>query len=380
MSSPLRRSAWMIVLCVSILEAKKPSPPAEASNPTAAGVLILVNRAVPPMAGTERMGASEWVGASYAEKRGIPKRNILRLDIPGTEDPMAWDSWHLNWQRFEEGIRKPLLKKLREIEKSGKGPIRYIVPVWGVPSHVDIDREGYSVDAQLAALDSGSNKPLRNPYRGANVPFAEWKNPAGWPMYLVTRLDGPTPQIAVGLVDKAMRAERALDRSQGVAYIDARGLACCDGYYQADRSMYRLRDIAAKQGITVVLDEKQELIQKAPGALWAWGWYGSPTEAYEFLEGAVGAQLTSYTAGSLRYPYQGNWVEHWVRRGITATWGATAEPNTTGYANGDELLGAFWSGYNFAESGYLASPLLNHTMVFVGDPLYAPRAFQRQTH
>jgi uncharacterized protein (TIGR03437 family) len=62
--------------------------------------------------------------------------------------------------------------------------------------------------------------------------------------------------------------------------------------------------------------------------------------------------------------------------GITATWGATAEPYSTGYANGDNLFHKFWSGYNFAESGYLASPFLNHAMVFVGDPLYAPRTFQ----
>lgn len=373
------RIFWTLALSASMLEAKKPSPPAEAANPTAASVLILVNRAVPPQTGTDGMGASEWVGASYAEKRGIPKRNIIRLDIPNTEDPMAWDSWHLNWDRFDEWIRKPLLKKLKELEKSGKGPIHYIVTTWGFPSHLDLEGKGYSMDAQLAALRSGNNKPMANPYRGAKVPFAEWKNPAGWPMYLVTRLDGATPQLAVGLVDKAMRAEQSLQKGQGIAYIDARGLACCDGYYVADRSMYRLRDAAEKQGIAVVFDEKQELIQKAPGTLWAWGWYGPPTEAYEFLEGAVGAQLTSYTAGSLRYPYQGNWVEHWVRHGITATWGAAAEPTTAGYANADELLGAFWSGYNFAESSYIASPMLNQTMVFVGDPLYAPKAFRKES-
>jgi hypothetical protein len=40
------------------------------------------------------------------------------------------------------------------------------------------------------------------------------------------------------------------------------------------------------------------------------------------------------------------------------------------------VLKLFWSGYNFAESAYLACPVLNHMMVFLGDPLYAPRCFQ----
>jgi uncharacterized protein (TIGR03790 family) len=330
------------------------------------------------------MGASEWVGAYYAEKRGIPKRNILKLDIPGTEDPLGWDAMRISWSLFDSSIRQPVLKKIRDLEKEKRPAIRYIVPVWGVPTHLNYAPPmtsgdmGYSVDAFLASLQSGNTQPMPNPYRNAGRHFEDWKNPAGWPMYLVTRLDGATPQIAAGLVDKALRAEARVDSKTGKAYIDARGSACCDGYYAADRTMYRLRDVATQRGVSVVFDEKNELIPKAPDAMWAWGWYGPPTNAYQFFEGAVGAQLTSYTAGSLRAPYQGNWVEQWLRQGITATWGATSEPTTNGYANGDDLLSAFWSGYNFGESSYLAAPALNHMMVFVGDPLYSPEAFRRR--
>jgi uncharacterized protein (TIGR03790 family) len=371
----------LTVLLSAPAQAKKPKAPEVAATPEAGRVLIVVNDTVAARDGTEGMGASEWVGLSYAEKRGIPKRNVLHLDIPGAEDPLAWDGWHIGWAAFDADIRQPLLKKLKDLEKAGT-VIQYIVPVWGVPSHLNYvppaksGDAGLSVDAQLAAIQSGEARPQRNPYQNAGVHFAQWKNPVGWRMYLVTRLDGPTPAIAVGLVDRAMRAEKSLTPDKGVAYIDARGVACCDGYYTADRSMYRLRDVAGEKRIRVVFDEKEALLQSAPDAMWAWGWYGSPTEAYRFLEGAVGAQLTSYTAGNLRAPYQGNWVEHWLRAGITATWGATSEPNTTGYANGDDLLRAFWSGYNFAESSYLASPALNHMMVFIGDPLYAPIAFR----
>jgi uncharacterized protein (TIGR03790 family) len=37
-------------------------------------------------------------------------------------------------------------------------------------------------------------------------------------------------------------------------------------------------------------------------ALWAWGWYGGATDAYRFVNGAIGAQLTSYTANTIRTP------------------------------------------------------------------------------
>jgi uncharacterized protein (TIGR03790 family) len=132
---------------------------------------------------------------------------------------------------------------------------------------------------------------------------------------------------------------------------------------------------------TSVLNDQSRIgsmIRKAPRTLWAWGWYSGPAtwDGYEFVEGAVGAQLTSYTANSVRTMMPGTWVPLWLQAGITATWGATGEPTLAGYAMGDNLLSHFWMGYNFAESSYLAAPALNHKMVFIGDPLYAPRIFR----
>jgi hypothetical protein len=118
------------------------------------------------------------------------------------------------------------------------------------------------------------------------------------------------------------------------------------------------------------------MIHSAPSALWAWGWYSGPADwdSYEFVNGAVGAQLTSYTANNIRsLGIPGTWVPLWLLAGITATWGATGEPYTSGYANGDNLLNHFWNGYNFGESAYLASPVLNWMMVFVGDPEQTPK-------
>ena len=128
-------------------------------------------------------------------------------------------------------------------------------------------------------------------------------------------------------------------------------------------------------------------------ALWVWGWYGPAYDAYRFVPGAIGAQLTSYTAGTLRKPvnadpavrsfgdrrWAGNWVPRMLEEGVTGTWGAVEEPYAQFYTSGADFFDHFWSGYNFGESFYLAENVLRWTMVAVGDPLYAPEMFRKAT-
>jgi uncharacterized protein (TIGR03790 family) len=115
--------------------------------------------------------------------------------------------------------------------------------------------------------------------------------------------------------------------------------------------------------------------QQAPRALWIWGWYGDPGwDAYGIVNGAIGTQLISDSASHLRQV--SSWAPYFLQQGITATWGASGEPYTYGYANGDTLFNHIWNGYNFGESSYIATPGLNWMMVFVGDPLYSPAIFK----
>lgn len=126
-----------------------------------------------------------------------------------------------------------------------------------------------------------------------------------------------------------------------------------------------------------------------PNALWVWGWYTSAWDSYRFVTGAVGAQLTSFTATQIRTPFDpdprvatlsdrrwhGNWVPRMLEEGITATWGAVTEPYGPLYAPGGDVFDHLWAGYNFAESFYMAEPATRWTMVAIGDPLYAPALF-----
>jgi uncharacterized protein (TIGR03790 family) len=362
-------------------------------------VLILVNDIVPPEPGTGRKGASVFVGEYYAQKRSIPSGNIVHLSVPlgcCNNDPRAWDSWNISWAAFVDHIRTPVK---RFLERKGlKDRIRYVVPTYGIPLRLNnlskpppsgVPTEGYSIDSFLASIDSGQDAPaLPNPYRTRDPRekahrVRSWANPAGWNLYLVVRLDGPSASIATGLVDKALTAEETLKKTDGKGYFDFRGVACCGGPYLADQTVKNAYSLSVASGFPSMLNDQSvsgSMIQSARNALWAWGWYSGLTtcECYTFVNGAVAAQLTSYTARSVRTMMPGAWVPLWLEAGITATWGATGEPFTSGYANGDNLLNHFWMGYTFGESSYLATPLLNWMMVFVGDPLYAPRIFSRE--
>ncbi len=356
-------------------------------------VLILVNDDAMPEPGTGRKGASLYVGEYYASKRGIPKKNILKLHIKLCCDDDLANSGNseITWARFEEEIRQPVMKFL---DKRGlRDDIHYIVPVYGVPVKMHGTKwkqQGQSVDSFLASMNAMEDVfGLANPYRARAARetkrFRDWTNPYYWKMYIVARLDGPTATIAAGLVDKAIAAELTLKKSDGIGYFDYRHIPCCAGqpYFDADQTMINAYRLTKENGYEAVLNDqtltKGEMIHKAPKTLWAWGWYSGPTawEGYRFVPGAVGAQLTSYTASSIRTFPLGAWVPIWLRAGITATWGATSEPQATGYAMGDDLLRHFWNGYNFGESAYLSTPYLQHMMVFVGDPLYSPKIFRK---
>jgi uncharacterized protein (TIGR03437 family) len=362
-----------------------------AVHPEAGKVLVLVNDVAPPESGTNGKGASVFVGEYYAQQRGVPAGQILHLNIPlgcCENNPTDWDSWNMSWDKFDSTIRQPLKKFLADNQLTQQ--IDYIVPVYGVPVRTWDSTgkiEGLSVDSFLASINAGPiSQFLPNPY------YAQWnegrlhtrnfQNPSGWKMYIVTRLDGPSAKIALGLVDKAIRAEAALKAGDGIAYFDYRHIAIGDAYYPADQTVVNVYNLARGLGYQTVFNDNQsdnaKMIHNAPKTLWAWGWYSGPFtwDGYQFVEGAVGAQLTSYTANSIRSMLAGTWVPLWLNAGITATWGATTEPYTSGYANGDNLFNKFWSGYNFGESAYQATPFLNHAMVFVGDPLYAPTMYK----
>jgi uncharacterized protein (TIGR03790 family) len=361
------------------------APPTVRFDPST--VLIVVNDNTPPETGTGGVNAGQYVAERYAAARGVPLGNIAHIRTTMAccdSNPKAWDSWNISWEEFVNDVREPLKAYLKASGLARK--IRYIVPTYGVPSHIESHPHGIaglSVDSFLPLMSSryADVIPMDNPaYSPDPQVMPRFPTKAyGGPYYIVSRLDGPSAEIAAGLVDKALAAERGISRKSGTGYFDWRHLSeSGGGYYVADQTMVGGYESCVSTGLQCVLNDQTAtggMIANAPGALWAWGWYsGAVTnDVYSFAPGAVGAQLTSYTAGSIRYQRPGAWVPLWLERGITATWGATGEPYVDRYTAGDALLNRLWNGYTFGEAVHLATPKLNWKMVFVGDPLYSPK-------
>ena len=185
--------------------------------------------------------------------RRVPENQIYGFALTTNEE--------VSRPEFHNTLQLPLAKKLEAdklwqfasftnapangqpesvIRRVAKSKIRYAVLCYGVPlkispdpalhetgvtnCHPQLRRNEAAVDSELAWLPMiEMDPPLAGPLPNWNygATNAAMLNPTNG-ILLVARLDGPTADIARGLVDKALQAER--DGLWGRAYFDARGL------------------------------------------------------------------------------------------------------------------------------------------------------------
>ncbi|MBC8002893.1 MAG: TIGR03790 family protein [Opitutaceae bacterium] len=367
-----------------------------------ASVVVVYNKLVP---------ASKTVADHYAAKRKVPPSQVIGLGLPTGEV--------MTRAEFRDQLQRPLMKWLEkenlftvrmEIVPGTNGmpgmvwnavkeaKIRYAVLCYGVPVKIandpgfketgadklsaEMKRNDAAVDSELALLPLLDMKPLaagvvRNTfYLGTNAAAFHPTNG----ILMVARLDGPTSEIAQGLVDKAIQAET--NGLWGRAYFDLRGLP--EGAYKMGDDWLRVGAEAAKRaGFETVIDEKNEtwgaafpLSQVAIYAGWYDGGVSGPfaQPMVEFMPGAFAYHLHSFSATTIRTPTQ-HWVGPLLAKGVTITMGSVEEP----YLAGTPDIGTFLSRFllmkfSFGEAAYAASTSLSWQTTVVGDPLFRPYA------
>lgn len=349
---------------------------------------------------------SQRVAEYYAERRQVPKEQIIGLDLP-QDETMSREAYRTT---LEEPLWKALLAKklftLRADAEDTKltlpsvaeAKIRYAVLCYGVPLKIGKDaslvetapeqmpallRENYAaVDSELALLPMKTRKlrltgPLNSPFYG--VTNAALLHPTNG-LLMVTRLDGPSEAIAKGLVDKALIAERT--GLWGRSYIDLRHIR--DGEYKQGDDYIRLAsEVTAKLGWETIVDDKPETFSRSfPMSQigFYFGWYdGNISGPFtwgdtEFMPGAFAYHLHSFSADTLHSDTR-NWCGPLLARGVTATMGCVYEP----YLGGTPDIGTFavrWlhNRFSFGEAAYAANSVLSWQTTVVGDPLYSPMA------
>ncbi len=358
-----------------------------------------------------KLTESKRVADYYALKRQVPSTQVLGL-------PLA-TNLEMSRAEFRDALQRPLAKALADkklwrigshiVPATNNQPrrvewrptfsrIRYLVLCYGVPSTIladpnlvepgaeqlrpELRRNEAAVDSELALLPLVQQKlllagPIPNPVYGTtNTAHLHPTNG----VLVVSRLDGPSPEIARGLVDKALEAER--DGLWGRTYFDLRNVN--DPVYKAGDAWIRsAAEVCARMGFDTVLDE-------GPGtfpagfpmsqiAFYA-GWYDEHVSGpfaqpqVEFMPGAFAYHLHSYSAAELRNP-SAHWVGPLLARGATITMGCVQEP----FLSGTPDLGVFtarlmYSGFTFGEAAYASQPVLSWQTAVIGDPLYCPFA------
>lgn len=351
-----------------------------------------------------RMRDSRAVAEHYAQRRGVPERQVVGLALPETEAMSRAD--------FRQRLEGPLRDALRGrgLMAWGEAPggdgraptvvtqatFRHLALCYGVPVRISEDaatphdnaariadilrRNEAAVDSELMLLPLSARGypltgPLGNPVFGATN--AAWLHPTNG-VLAVARLDGPDPATARRLVDLALQAET--NGLWGRAYFDARGLT--EGIYlPGDQWITNSAAIVEGYGLPTVLDRAPETFPASFPmshiALYA-GWYdpevSGPFTALrvEFMPGAIAYHLHSYSAELLRTRSR-RWAGPLLARGAAATMGCTSEPLLDGTPQLDVFFGRLvWLRFTFGEAALAAQRSLSWQVTVVGDPLYRP--------
>jgi uncharacterized protein (TIGR03790 family) len=385
-----------------------------------ADVWLVVNKNVPE---------SRQVADHYIAKRGVPKGNVIVLDLPKGED--------ISREDYDKKFAEPIRVALKEKKDAAK----VLVTTYGVPLRVGgeppSDAEKKELDklrpdleaarkklAELEKKKDADKKDVDAARAEVNTLQAREKSLTHaeshacvdselmlvwWPKYelrrwipnplnfqasdayrkrnpqvvMTSRLDGPTVEIAKRLVDDAMAVESK--GLEGNVVIDARGIPFDPkgkndvgfGYGGYDESFREAAKLLETAGMKVTLDQKNEVLPAGSAknvALYA-GWYSHAkfVDCCEYTRGAVAWHLASSEATTLRKPDSNVWCPNLLKKGVCATLGPVAEPYTVGFPKPAEFFGSLATGeFTLVESYARTIQMCSWMTVLVGDPLYNP--------
>lgn len=392
--------------------------PVSAWSLNADQLLIVSNRAV---------SASGRLARTYMERRAVPKENWLQVNTTDREQIERAD--------YEKQIAAPLREFLLKHDPQGTR-YRCIVLMYGLPLRVqappfteeeqsrkkelqqrlkrleksialldeeqETERKGLQQEAaavrrivlrrrqfhQGAAIDSELALIREEPYplKGwtPNRLFLGYSGSARDKLLkkvlLVSRLDGPSPEVVRRMIDDSLAAEQT--GLTGMAYFDARwprpGDVPTSAYRRYDAAIHNTAGLLRRSdAVLVVLDDQERLFQsgQAPAAALYNGWYslGEYVDAFDWVQGAVGFHVASGECTTLKKEGSRVWCKAMLEDGVAATVGPVAEPYLQSFPSPEIFFGCLVQGRReLAECYAMANPFWSWQMVLLGDPLYRP--------
>jgi uncharacterized protein (TIGR03790 family) len=359
----------------------------------AARVVILANSVDPD---------SVAIAEHYARVRRVPTANILSFEMPQQEE-ISWPEFVATiWQPLQdELVRRGWIDALPIGDTDAVGRKKYAVsghtiaalvvcrgvplkirdepalyaPVPPLTDHAELRTNAGAVDSELSLLAADSGYPINafvpNPLYGKDRPndFDRAK------VVEVGRLDGPTRDDALSLVDRAVDVERV--GLAGRAYVDMGGK-----FPEGDRWLSATAAEIGALGFDLTVDRDPStfpLTVRFDAPVLYFGWYAPDMNGpftlpgFRFPQGAIALHIYSYSARTLRSATEG-WCGPLVARGVTATLGNVYEPYLQYTHRPDLLLRGLARGETIGDAAYRALPVLSWNCILIGDPLYRPFA------
>jgi uncharacterized protein (TIGR03790 family) len=339
------------------------------------------------------------IGQYYAAQRGIPKENIIALRTSTSET--------VSVREYVDTISNPLLNTLIEkkwvegVKSLGRDhtgrerlsvavhSIRYLVTVRGVPVRIANDPQLLepstagipaqfrvnrgSVDGELALLVAPPKVSMTafvpNPIFNKVTPSAAELSR----LIRVSRLDGPTAQSVVKLIDRTLEAEAT--GLIGRAYFDIGG-----PHKKGDEWINAAGDLAKAAYFDTDFETTKRLMSlnnrfDAPAIYMGWyrqNAYGPWLEPrWSVPPGAIAFHLHSFSATTVRSKSSA-WLGAFVNQGYCATVGNVYEPYLEYTHRPQLLLGYLLEGHSFGDAAMFSNPSLSWQGVAIGDPLYRP--------
>ena len=363
-------------------------------------VLIVVNEDSP---------ISLAIGARYAELRGVPDTNLVRLSLDTPDPALATDTHEtMPLDHYRALVRDPIRKHLQRNELEER--IDYIVTTKGVPLRIEglagsgrfdavlRDATRASLDSELMLLFSGGDgEPgaVPNPYFGAEVPIREFREnrAEAAPRYLVARLTG-----TLGAQDPRDGVPMTVERLLRVAREDAdeRATWLLDGdpeqvepFQAANQLLTHAADTLRALGVPVVHKREARFAALAGEdrhiqgyASWGSNDRNAPDAPYygriggvlypgRFAARSIAMDFVSTSARSFTRParYGQSLVSDLLELGAAGVGGHVYEPTLSTVPHPDRFFARYARGATAAEAYWSSVPTLGWMHTYIGDPL-----------
>jgi uncharacterized protein (TIGR03790 family) len=284
----------------------------------------------------------------------------------------------LKEMRYEARARE----QLRATVKANLGPLDYARVVQAQAEYLKTPEPKFE---GTAAFDNELALVMWDFY-----PRARWQlNPLHYrvpaaavlpaPVYMVMRIDAGTVKAARALIDASIKAEE--EGLKGTAVVDAKGVGDHQNAYNAfDVRLGALAQlIREKSTLELFYDHQVEVITRPPEdrvrsvALYC-GWYtANYVRSFNFVPGAVGYHVQSFTMSTLHNNVMGMWTSGMLQDGAAATLGPVDEPYLTSFPDPVDFFGLLMTGkLTLAEVYWKTTPMTSWMITMIGDPLYTP--------